>query len=233
MLSEVEQISRRAWQQNIDQYRMIWPDTEVVRFMGHTVKRGERSGVRVLDLGCGGGRHLACLAREGFEVYGLDYNSVALDQARRAVTGEGQAARLALADVADPPFADGMFDIVLAWGVLFHTTTDRAETMLRQIRRMLRPGGRLLANWRVDEDDLRKRGRQIGDGTYLMSERASSFGLAGTLYTFNTRSSLENAYAQANLRIDNIERRDLWIDNLTTQCSWWIVWASRPMRTEE
>jgi hypothetical protein len=70
----------------------------------------------------------------------VDYNAVGLEQARQAVLAEGQAARVALADVADPPFADGAFDIVLAWGVLFHTTPDRAVTMLRQVRRMLKAG---------------------------------------------------------------------------------------------
>ncbi len=228
MLTEVEQVSRDSWQRNIDEFRLIWPDTEVVRFLGHTVRRGERSGVRVLDLGCGGGRHLACMAREGFDVYGVDYNTVPLEQARQAVAAEGQNPRLVLADVGDPPFADEQFDVVLAWGVLFHTTPDRAVTMLRHIRRMLKPDGRVMANWRSDQDDMRSRGKRVDGGTYLMGEQAGAFGLTGTLYTFSTREDLEHRYEQAGLRIDNVERRDLWIDNMSMRCSWWIIWASRP-----
>ena len=229
MQGQLEQVSRASWQRNLDDYRMIWPDTEVVRFLGHTVPRSERSGWRVLDLGCGGGRHLACMAREGFEVHGLDYNTVALDQARRAVASEGQVPRLVLADVAEPPFGDQRFDVVLAWGVLFHTTSDRATTMLRHIRRMLKPGGRMLANWRSDEDDMRHRGKLVDGRTYLMDEQAGPLGLTGTLYTFSAQEDLEQSYDEADLHIDNLERRDLWIDDMSIRCSWWIVWASRPM----
>lgn len=224
MLTELEQVSRQSWHRNLDEFRLIWPDTEVVRFLGHATRRGRREGVRVLDLGCGGGRHLGCLAREGFDGVGVDYNAVGLAQARELVLAEGGVPRLAMADVADPPFADETFDLVLAWGVLFHTTPDRAIAMLRQIRRMLGAGGRVLANWRSDEDDMRSRGRHVEGRTYLMGDKAES-GLEGTIYTFSAREDLENVYAQAGLRIDNIERRDLWINNLSMRCSWWIVWA--------
>ena len=227
MLEQLEQVSRTSWERNIDEFRLVWPDTEVVRFLGKTVRRGERAGLRALDLGCGGGRHMACMAREGFDVWGVDYNAVGLEQARKAVMAEGQAARVALADVADPPFADGAFDIVLAWGVLFHTTPDRAVTMLREVRRMLKPGGHVLANWRSDQDDMRRRGKRVDERTYLMGEQAGAFGLTGTLYTFSSQADLERSYEQAGLRIDNVERRDLWINNLSMRCSWWIVWASR------
>ncbi len=242
MQSQLERVSRRAWQRNLDGFRLIWPDAEVVRFFGRLAPRGERSGIRVLDLGCGGGRHLACLTREGYEAWGVDYNEIGLAQAQEVVLAEGGEPRLALADVADPPYADGFFDAVLAWGILFHTTPDRAATMLSQIRRVLRPGGRVLSNWRSDEDDLRKQGRPVDpqrDGvcggeadalgkTYLMSGGAAVHGLEETLYTFSSREDLEDRYGQAGLAIDNLERRDLWINNMTMRCSWWIVWATKP-----
>lgn len=228
MLNPLEQESRAAWERNIDTHRLIWPDAEVVRFLGHSFARGERQGRRALDIGCGGGRHLACMAREGFEVYGLDYNVNALDQARRAVVREGQPGRVLLGDIAALPIADARLDVVVAWGVLFNTTADRSVTMLRQIRRVLKPDGRLLANWRTSHDDLRHRGKKIEGRTYLLSEEAGAFGLEGTLYSFYPRRDVEKIYERGGFRVDNIERRDLWINNLAVHCSWWIVWASKP-----
>lgn len=227
MLTQLERTSRTSWARNIDQFRLIWPDTEVVRFLGHTARRGQRAGLRALDLGCGGGRHLACMAREGFEVYGVDYNPPSLELARQAVHAEGRTARLVTADIAVPPFADEQFDIVVAWGVLFNTTPDRTLVMMREIRRMLKPGGRLLANWRTVEDDLRHRGKQVAEQTYLLDEQADSLGLTGTLYTFSTRNDLDRVYERADLHVDNVERHDSWINNLSIYCSWWIVWATR------
>ncbi len=228
MLDALEQTSRTAWEKNLDTHRLLWPDTEIVRFLGHAIPRGQRSGLRALDIGCGGGRHLACLAREGFEVFGLDYNLNALQQAGEAVRSEGKPSRMMLADVVNLPIGSEQFDLVLAWGLLFATTLDRSLSMMRRVREILRPGGRLLANWRTHVDDLRKTGKKVEGKTYVLGEKADAFSLSGTLYSFLNRKDVERLYARSGLTIDNIERRDLWINNLSVHCSWWIVWASRP-----
>ena len=104
---------------------------------------------RVLDLGCGGGRHAFEVARRGAGVVALDRNagdtkdaSAMLSAMRTA--GEAPDDRLAAAtngDALDLPFADESFDRVIAAEVLEHVPADSAA--LAELVRVLRPGGRL------------------------------------------------------------------------------------------
>jgi SAM-dependent methyltransferase len=96
-------------------------------------------GARVLDAGCGAGYGSALLAETAAQVTGLDLSPDALEYARRHY----QAPRLVFqqGDCARLPFADGEFDWVVAFEVIEHLPD--AETFLREVRRVLRPHGRL------------------------------------------------------------------------------------------
>jgi SAM-dependent methyltransferase len=106
-------------------------------------------GERVLDLGCGGGRHAFELFRRGAHVVACDYS---LDELRQvatmfyamSVSGEVPAdasATVVRGDIVALPFPDGSFDAVIVAEVLEHIPDD--ERAMGEIARILRPGGRL------------------------------------------------------------------------------------------
>jgi SAM-dependent methyltransferase len=108
---------------------------------------GLTAGCRVLDVGCGPGRHALALAARGAEVVGVDISEAFLAVARE---GAPPTARFERADARQLPYADE-FDAVIslcqgAFG-LNRTHGDAApidpdEAVLAGIRRALRPGGR-------------------------------------------------------------------------------------------
>ncbi len=92
-------------------------------------------GLRLLDVGCGTGYHLADLRRRGFAVAGIDASEAMLAEAG----ARGGEARLGAADVGAIPFRSGAFDYVLCIEVLRYL--PHASPCLREIARVLRPGG--------------------------------------------------------------------------------------------
>ncbi len=115
---------------------------------------------RVLDLGCGGGRNSAVLAREGFDLYALDASRAMVAHTRRRLRpflGKWQADRrvkhISMSDLGE--FQDASFDLVVALGV-YHCAISRDEwaRALSETSRVLTEGGRLLVSVFTPETDL-------------------------------------------------------------------------------
>jgi ubiquinone/menaquinone biosynthesis C-methylase UbiE len=98
-------------------------------------------GTRALDFGCGTGRSTRFLRDLAFEVIGVDISQIMLDQARaRDPHGDYRL----VADGSLAGFGSGTVDLILA-AFTFDNTTDRQKTAaLRELRRLLAAGGRLV-----------------------------------------------------------------------------------------
>jgi SAM-dependent methyltransferase len=112
------------------------------------ILRGNISpGMRVVDAGCGGGRNLVYLLREGYEVFGVDADAAAVDSVREmagALAPGLPSANFQVAGIEAMPFPDAFADVVVCHSVL-HFAQDEADfdAMVRGLWRVLRPGGML------------------------------------------------------------------------------------------
>jgi ubiquinone/menaquinone biosynthesis C-methylase UbiE len=103
-------------------------------------------GYTILDMRCGGGRTiktLAAMATEG-KVYGADYSedSVAVARGTNAELIAAGRVEIVQSSVSSLPFADGMFDLITA--VETHYYWPEPVSDLQELRRVLKPGGRLV-----------------------------------------------------------------------------------------
>jgi len=104
---------------------------------------GDVAGLKVLDVGCGAGHYAAELLARGAEVVGIDGSETVLRHARERL---GDRAELLVHDAEKPLdfVGDASFDGVVC-ALMLHYIADR-QGLLRELRRVLRPGGWLLVS---------------------------------------------------------------------------------------
>ena len=124
---------------------------------------------KVLDLGCGVGRHALALARSGHTVD-------AVDAAPRGLAVIEKAAgdlpiKTHLAEMTDLPLGDGSVDHVLSWNVIYHGDEEVVRRSIAEIARVLKPGGSflgtMLSKRRVPVEQAKAPGREISANTWV------------------------------------------------------------------
>ena len=97
---------------------------------------------RILDLGCGTGRHLLFLLKRGFEVYGLDGSPNGLEIAKNWITEENLSSELVCQKIEHKfPYKDGFFDAVISIQVIHHNLMKDIMFTVKEIERILKPEG--------------------------------------------------------------------------------------------
>jgi len=131
-----------------DTYRSIAPmydrlfdaSNKALRLVGVRVFRPP-AGAKVLDVGCGTGAQLEVYGRLQCHLFGIDSSPAMLARAR---TRLGGSAALAQADARSVPYRSGQFDLVLSMLTLHGMSLEIRRNALSEMKRMLKPAGRLL-----------------------------------------------------------------------------------------
>ena len=135
-------------------------------------------GMKIFDAGCGGGRNLVYLLREGYEIFGVDSDARAVEAVRRMAVNL-PAENVRVEPVEAMSFPDSFADVVLSSAVLhFARDTAQFHAMLRGMWRVLKPGGlffcRLASSIGIESQvkDLGGRRFLLPDGStrYLVDE---------------------------------------------------------------
>jgi SAM-dependent methyltransferase len=190
-----------------------YPPEELVRFVARTFRDpAERKTLKVLEVGCGPGANLWYLAREGFQISGIDGSAHAIGQARERLRAENlgaapQTADLLVGNFATLPWPDATFDAVIDIEAISANTLPTIRSVLAEIERVLKPGGWLFSKMFGPKTSGILTGRLVDDRT---TENPSEGALAGVgvLHAFTEEEIRSSFEGYADLKLDWVHRSD-------------------------
>ena len=126
----------------------------------------ETGASRAVDLGCGVGRHSLLLASLGFSVIALDGSDAGVAY---AASEAGQhKIHFLIGLMTDLPLGENSLDYLLAWNVIYHGNRTIVQRTLREIRRVLRPGGVFQGTMLSKGNRYYRQGREIAPDTFVL-----------------------------------------------------------------
>jgi tellurite methyltransferase len=135
-------------------------------------------GMRVLDAGCGSGRNLVYLLRSGYEVFGADSDTDAIEAVRvlaATLAPQLPGANFRVEAVEEMSFPDAFADAVLSSAVLHFARDDRHfAAMVTDMWRVLRPGGLLFCRL-ASTIGMETRVRQTAGRRFLLPDGSERY----------------------------------------------------------
>jgi len=221
---------RNGWDKMIatKTYGLIEPDTYVADKLNLFKKLGVR---KILDLGCGQGRHTLLLARKYFQAFALDISPTAVTTTKNSLEKEGLSAAIMVGDMREIAYPDNFFDAVLAWRSLYLGNINEVSRSFAEAKRILRPGGIIYASIRSTNNTLchvgRLKGEEVETNTFLLN----CDGLSGIIYHFFTKDELDGHFS--DFEVLEIEELELQHTEYTARYPeyknlFWLVLAKKP-----
>ena len=164
------------------------PLPAILQFIGDFKQQNTR---KVLDLGCGAGRHTVALATTGFQVTSLDVSETALRELQDRLDKSALTnVTLVRHDMAELPFSDDYFDALVCTNVLHHGTINVIQKTIAEIHRILKSGacGLIVT--------LSKKDFRYGDGELLEADtyRFTEGDEKGITHHFFPESELKSVF---------------------------------------
>ena len=219
---KAQEHSYKLWEQHISNSMLLYPNEYLTRYI-YANKRDFNS---ILDFGCGDGRHLEMIARAGLEhIIGIDYNRSVLDIAQQRCQKYNIKCELYQNNQNKKlnELIKDELDCVVCWGITLTNAYYAISDIFKQFAKILKPNGKVIANWRAQDDSLYGDGKEIAKDTFII-ERDSHKGL---LYYIPNLDDIKEIYRGANLEIISIDSERFTTDNGKIINSWHIIEAKK------
>ncbi|MFQ6065118.1 MAG: class I SAM-dependent methyltransferase [Candidatus Bathyarchaeia archaeon] len=140
------------------------PDQIVVNLASMLKKRKAE---KVLDLGCGAGRHVIYLAETGFETHGADISETGLRLTKKKLRSRRLEAQIVKCDMKSMPYIPSCFDAVVCVQTIYHQKLKGIQETLSEIHRILKKKGLLLANFHSKRSSRHGKGMEVEESTFM------------------------------------------------------------------
>lgn len=167
---------------------------EILNYIWILQHKGKTGG-KILDCGAGG-RHpkMSLLQNHGFNVEGIEIEDSAINSAITFAKEQNITLKIQKADMRSLPYSDDTFDGVYSYNSIFHMTKRDIEKSVKEMIRVLKPGGIGYLNFLGILDDLQKTGIEKNPGEFTDPEREH-----GEMHTLLSEKECEGMLTEMNL----------------------------------
>jgi ubiquinone/menaquinone biosynthesis C-methylase UbiE len=187
-------------------FRPKYPVESVIQFVFKNFKRDKQT--KILDLGCGAGRHVYFLANENIDAHGVDISKDGIAYTQKLLSENGLKANLEVSSVDSIPFADEYFDGIICYAVLYYCKSEQIGKAAKEIYRVLKHNGLAFIEVRDINDYRFGQGKEIEKNTFLISEedcQKNAFNENGMVMHFFTEEEIKSLFKDfKNITIDKI-----------------------------
>ncbi|MEG2742583.1 MAG: class I SAM-dependent methyltransferase [Clostridium sp.] len=125
----------------------------------------------ILDCGAGGALPpLALFKEQGYETLGIDISEVAIQRAEKFESENNINLNINKGDMKELSFADNSFSYCFSYNTIFHMSKVEIKKSLKEMIRVLVPGGLMFVNFVSTEDERCGTGYEVGPGEYYEIE---------------------------------------------------------------
>jgi ubiquinone/menaquinone biosynthesis C-methylase UbiE len=164
--------ARKHWDRLHDnpRFRPLYPNDHVVRFLiaNHNFA-GACGRPRCLDIGTGTGRHMKLASELGLTSYGVDISLSGLKHTSARLLNAGIPPFLAAASMREIPFADQSFNLMISYGVFYYGMRCDMDQAIREVYRLLVPGGKAFIVLRTTNDYRFGKGEKLELNTFRLN----------------------------------------------------------------
>lgn len=177
-------------------HRLEYPSEHVVRWLAGLERVDDFP--LALDIGCGGGRHLAVMEKFGYSAVGCDPSTGRLDGSTQITRG----------DMRSLPFRSDSFALALAYGVFYYGTRADHEQAVAEMHRVLRPGGKAFVSVRTTYDWRFANTRRVNATTFALDLPGEpEHGMALDFLTEYEARTMYGRFSQVSLELTETTTR--------------------------
>jgi ubiquinone/menaquinone biosynthesis C-methylase UbiE len=145
---------------------------------------------RILDVGCGAGRHLIYFKKRKFDTYGIDISKMGLKITRERLKQQKLKCNLIRCDMNFLPYANDSFDAAICINTIYHQKIEGIQRTIIEIWRILKKEGLLLVNFLTKRTYIYRKGTEIEKNTYMMDEGIEK----GVLHHFTDEKEIKQFF---------------------------------------
>ncbi len=220
MIEPTAEVNARVWRRLYAEggNDLRYPSDVLVRLGARLLSKSRDR--RILDFGFGSGANLLHFAAQGFALHGVEISEHALARTRERLQVAGLAADLQLLTVGQHlPYADGYFDAVYAWQVLYYNDAHGWAATVGELERVTRRGGLIIIATAAPGDISQVEAEPLGNNLY----RSRVPGQEGCLVLIPDQAALVALFPDRRIEIGEFGLR---FQATTTR--FWIVTYRMP-----